>query len=66
MDFGNTPTTKTTERIMAEIREHLQPGTDHYNAVYSTIHRNLLATELVSNLARKQPETPPVRAQETP
>lgn len=54
MDFGNTPTTKTTERIMAEIREHLkddQPGhPTHYNAVYSTIHRNLLASVLVARL----------------
>lgn len=57
MDFGNTPATKLTERIMADIGAHLQkdePGQPgHYNAVYSSVHRHVLAFELVGNLARK-------------
>ncbi len=47
MDFGNTPTTRLTERIMAAIREHLKddaPGQpSHYNRVYEQVHR--LVTE---------------------
>lgn len=56
MDFGNTPTTKHTERIMAQINEHLQEGTPHYNRVYEIIHRELLAATLVARLpaARKE------------
>ena len=55
MDFGNTPTTKQTERIMAQIREHLkqEPSPQenhHYNRVYEIIHRELLAATLVSRL----------------
>jgi len=53
MDFGNTPTTKTTERIMSEVAPHLLEGTAHYNAVYSIVHRYLLASTLVDGLARK-------------
>jgi len=54
MDFGNTPTTKLTERIMAAIAEHLKEGTAHYNAVYECIHRNVLADALVSLAAREK------------
>ena len=48
MDFGNTPATKLTERIMSEIKSHLIEGTAHYNAVYSTLHRIFLAEQLVT------------------
>jgi hypothetical protein len=55
MDFGDTPTTKHTERIMAQIREHLlvdppPQENHHYNRVYEIIHRELLAATLVSRL----------------
>ena len=52
MDFGDTPTTRQTERIMTQINEHLIGGTPHYNRVYEIIHRELLAATLVAGLAR--------------
>lgn len=57
MDFGNTPATRLTERIMAEIKPHLKddaPGQPtHYNRVYAAIHRQVLAEILVGNIAKK-------------
>lgn len=58
MDFGNTPTAKLTERIMAEIRPHLRQEAPpqenhHYNRVYEIVHRHVLASLLVDRLARK-------------
>jgi len=62
MDFGNTPASKLTERIMAEIREHLQPDQPgqptHYNRVYEAVHRQVLAGLLVDRLVRKQEAQP--------
>lgn len=45
-DFGNTPATRLTERLMARISEHLKkdpPPQDshHYNRVYEAIHEEL-------------------------
>jgi len=58
MDFGNTPATKLTERVMVEIRDHIKddaPGTaTHYNAVYECVHRSVLAYGLVSRQDRPQ------------
>ncbi len=57
MDFGNTPASKLTERIMAEIAPHLQPDEPghptHYNRTYEIVHRQVLAALLVDRLARK-------------
>ena len=55
MDFGDIPTTRATERIMAEIAPHLKrepPPKEnyHYNRVYEILHRNLLAVSLVARL----------------
>ncbi len=46
MDFGNSPTTTLTERIMAAIRPHLKvepppQESHHYNRVYEAVHRVL-------------------------
>lgn len=58
MDFGNTPTTKLTERIMAEISEHLLPDPPgqptHYNRVYEAVHRHVLAHTMVDRIAQQQ------------
>lgn len=61
MDFGNTPATKLTERIMVEIRPHLKQElppqqSHHYNRVYEAVHRHVLAALLVDGLARTQGE----------
>lgn len=59
MDFGNTPASRLTERILAEIQPHLkqEPAPQenhHYNRVYEIVHRHVLAGMLVDRLARKQ------------
>jgi predicted glycoside hydrolase/deacetylase ChbG (UPF0249 family) len=58
MDFGDSPQTQLTERIMARIREHLKkepPPHDshHYNRVYETVHAVL--TEEFSKFAQRLP-----------
>lgn len=50
MDFGNSVATRTTERIMALIREHLKvepppQETHHYNRVYEKVHKVLSETK---------------------
>lgn len=50
MDFGNTVQTQFTEKIMAQIREHLKQEpppheSHHYNRTYEKVHRVL--TEFV-------------------
>ena len=61
MDFGNTPATKATERIMERVREHLKQEpppheSHHYNRVYEIVHREVLAYGLVARLALKAGE----------
>ena len=55
MDFGNTPATKLTERIMRQIQDHLREEAangmhQHYNRVYDIVHREVLADMLVARL----------------
>ncbi len=55
MDFGNTPASRTTERIMQQIAPHLLPHvspTHHYNRVYEVVHREVLAALLIEGLVR--------------
>ena len=54
-DVGDTPTTRQTERIMQQIREHLKQEdppqeNHHYNRVYEIIHRELRQLVQVARL----------------
>lgn len=63
VDFGNTPATKLTERIMGQLAEHIRidpppQENHHYNRVYEIVHREVLAYSLVDRLARKLAASP--------